>query len=242
MGAWGPRSFENDNALDWLGELAGIRSVRTTLTRALKAKGYLDVDDACAAIAAAEVVAAARGHAEKGAPPEIVEWVGLSGDRITPADATLATKAIARVQKDSELQQLWADGGKKNPWTGEVTKLLKRLAAKPIKRAKTSARKPAPAKRTTPDDVPTMVVVNNPDKKLQAAITSVQGMCLVYIDAGSGGGSVFFGKCDFAAMSVRWINKNTLEVTYPAKATLDEDPEVSWFYRGRTVAIRYVRT
>jgi hypothetical protein len=240
MGAWGPRSFDNDSAHDWLADLAGIRSLRGTLDRIIKARpsAYIDVDDASAVIAAGEVIAAARGHAPKDAPEELTEWVARYGDKLTVADAKRAASAIARVQKASELQELWADHGKKNPWTREVAKLLDRLAAKPIKRAK-------PAKVTSKRkkrgiEVPEMRIEMSPDATLRGSVTSMRGMCIVVIEADSGGGSVCAAMCAFEAMTIRWIDDATLEVTYPAKAKLVGERDDRWFYMGRTVAIRYV--
>ena len=63
MGAWGSKAFENDGACDFLGGLA--EGDGGALQRSLEAiatmdrDAYLDVDDATAGVAAAELVAAA---------------------------------------------------------------------------------------------------------------------------------------------------------------------------------------
>lgn len=240
MGAWGPRSFDNDSAQDWLAELDGIRSLRRTLERVIKAKpkAYIDVDDASAVIAAGEVIAAARGHGPKGAPDELAEWLDGHGAKITAADAKLAAKAIARVQKGSELQQLWADHGKANPWTREVAKLLRRLAAKPKQRATVSKAR----KKPRAIEVPQMRIEMSPDGALRGSVTSMKGMCVVVIEGDGGGGSVCAAMCHFEAMTIRWIDDATLEVTHPAKAKLVGARDQQWFFMGRTVAVRYVTT
>jgi hypothetical protein len=254
MGAWGPRSFDNDSAHDWLAELDGIRSLRATLERVIKRKATadIDVDDASAVIAAAEVIAAARGHAPKDTPEQLTEWVAHHGDKVTAADAKQAASAIARVQKGSELQELWADHGRKNPWTREVAKLLKRLAAKPIKRAKprgakaargsNSAKAASKRKKLQGIEVPEMRIAMSPDGTLRGSVTSMMGMCTVVIEAEMGGGSVCAAMCDFDAMTIHWIDDATLEVTYPAKAGPLRNRDDSWYFMGRTVAIRYVTT
>lgn len=48
--------------------------------------------------------------------------------------------------------------------------------------------------------------------------------------------------CNHDAMTIRWIDDAALEVTYPAKAKLVGKRDDSWYYLGRTVAIRYVTT
>ena len=62
-GAWGPGSFDNDDALDWVQrclQSTGAAVVAPTLRTAAQA-GPLDAQDAAMAIVAAEIVAAARG-------------------------------------------------------------------------------------------------------------------------------------------------------------------------------------
>ena len=63
MGAWGHGSFQNDSAMDWLDELPGSdrAMVREALERVVGASGYVEVDDGSAALAAAELIAAAHG-------------------------------------------------------------------------------------------------------------------------------------------------------------------------------------
>lgn len=68
MGAWGHGSFDNDAASDWLGDLAegDVSLVGETLDAvgAAEKDEYIDADDACNALAAAELVAAALGKGE----------------------------------------------------------------------------------------------------------------------------------------------------------------------------------
>jgi|SRR6185503_18195521 len=133
MGTWGHRSFENDGALDWVAELEvdGVDAIRDALTAITDSGGgeYIDVDDACFAVAAAEVVAAARGHGPEGLPDEIVDWLDDSASSVTVPDAVLARKAVARVRENSELQELWGENGSENDWDREMASLLARLAA-----------------------------------------------------------------------------------------------------------------
>jgi hypothetical protein len=70
----------------------------------------------------------------------------------------------------------------------------------------------------------------------------MKGMCIVVIEAKGGGGSVCAAMCDFDAMTIRWIDNATLEVTYPANAKLVGERDDRWYLSGRTVGIRYVTT
>ena len=57
MGAWGSGPFENDDACDWLDELAdsGVAALREALALA-DAADYLEAPDGSVVVAAAEVV------------------------------------------------------------------------------------------------------------------------------------------------------------------------------------------
>ena len=128
MGAWGHGSFENDGACDWLAELEadGIEAIREALQP--RAHEYIEVDDASNAIAAAEIVAAARGHGADDLPEEVTAWIEANASSITDQDVALARKAVARVREGSELQELWAENGPDNEWERGTASLLERLA------------------------------------------------------------------------------------------------------------------
>ncbi len=128
MGAWGHGSFENDGACDWIAELEadGIEAIREALQP--RAHEYIEVDDASNAIAAAEIVAAARGHGADDLPEEVSAWLEANASSITDDDVALARKVVARVREGSELQELWAENGPENEWERGTASLLKRLA------------------------------------------------------------------------------------------------------------------
>lgn len=112
MGTWGHQSFENDAALDWLVtlETRGIEAVRSTLKLAAMTKSAkpLDSDDGAAAVAAAEVVAAALSGDSSRVPRETRAWISENSKGLGVADARLALSAVERVlSKNSELAQLW---------------------------------------------------------------------------------------------------------------------------------------
>ena len=134
MGTWGARSFENDAALDWLSELEayGIAAIRNTLEAVTGAIAYVDADEAQFAVAAAEVVAAARGNGGDELPEEVGVWINAHAAKVSGQDAVLARNAATRVRDSSELQELWDDNGPDNDWKHHIGGLIVRLSKDPV--------------------------------------------------------------------------------------------------------------
>ncbi len=77
MGTWGYHAFDNDHALDWADELVNAAKPLSYIDRALKAalKTTDDSYECDRAVAAAEVVAALRGHSSKMLPENVSSWL-----------------------------------------------------------------------------------------------------------------------------------------------------------------------
>ena len=128
MGAWGIRSVDNDDAVDWVHDLGSDE--RAELEEAFDAvlveNDYLEAPECSVGLAAAEVVAALRGQPAEELPEDLVRW--LEGRR--PPDADLVQRALlvcARVRDDSELQELWSESEDYSNWLGVVRDLEGRL-------------------------------------------------------------------------------------------------------------------
>lgn len=130
MGAWGEGNFENDSVLDWLAELGDAGQVKEALDAVAAAPpgNYLDADACCAALGAAEVVAACAGKPAGDLPEEADAWAGLGLDAGDPALRALALAAVARIGEASELQELWDEGGRNEGWRAVLKELADRLA------------------------------------------------------------------------------------------------------------------
>lgn len=126
---WGHTSFDNDSALDWLGDLAdgGPSLVGEALDAAL-GSDYLEVDEASAALAAAELVAAALGKGDQRLSEGAAEWLAEHRTAVRGVGAERARKAVQRVYEDSELRELWDENGDETEWHADVRELLERLA------------------------------------------------------------------------------------------------------------------
>lgn len=133
MGAWGTGSFENDAALDWVyafRDSSGTAQLTQTLQTALDDTDYLDLDDASAAVATAEVVAALKGVPAPDLPDEVQAWVANEPTTPDPALIDLALRAIDRVLgPDSELKEIWEESDLANRWQGGINNLKRRLRA-----------------------------------------------------------------------------------------------------------------
>ena len=132
MGAWGPDIFENDTASDWAYGLEGkddLSLVVGTIQGVLDHQGYLDADDACAALAACEVVA--RCHGRFGQTDAYTETIDAWITRVRPKPtAELRDQAVRVVDRvlgeNSELAELWQDAGS-DEWVACLGGLRERL-------------------------------------------------------------------------------------------------------------------
>ncbi len=133
MGAWGSKAFENDGACDFLDDLLGsgegaLAAVLSGIA-AMDRGAYLDVDDATAGVAAAELVAAAHGGGDDRLSPAAKRWLVTSRDEAKAVGAGVALRAVERIYAASELRDLWSEGGGTSEWHDQMRELSRRLEA-----------------------------------------------------------------------------------------------------------------
>ena len=129
MGAWGPGSFDNDDAVSWLSQLEEAPDP-TALEQALTAVAeadQLEAPEASIALAAAEVVAALGGQPAPDLPEPARRRVAEPGEQPAPALRELALRAVTRVQTRSELKELWDETPDGPRWQAVVANLAARL-------------------------------------------------------------------------------------------------------------------
>jgi Domain of unknown function (DUF4259) len=114
VGTWGAGPFQNDDALDFLAELRELppadldSRIRSAL--ALPADGYLEMPEACAAIAAAGLIAVARGVVFDGLDEKVIELAQSDGVILDAQLTDLALAALLRVDgESSEWRELWSE-------------------------------------------------------------------------------------------------------------------------------------
>lgn len=133
MGAWGLGSFENDEAADFLAEVTGsgdLALIREAIDNVVTSTEFVEAPDACRAIVAAEVVAAAlsRPTAEASQHDGLSRWLARIRPGIEPALALAAHDALERVlAPNSELLELWEDTEDLAEWKALVSDLMQQL-------------------------------------------------------------------------------------------------------------------
>lgn len=113
MGAWDSGPFDNDDALDFVGDLADASEldIGGGLHVALSLpEGYVEAPEASCAVAAAALVATSRGYRIESQPALDL----LRAKQLVPSDELreAARRALERVMgEESEWRELWDEAG-----------------------------------------------------------------------------------------------------------------------------------
>ena len=134
MGAWAFGSFSNDDALDWLGEVTESddpNRIGEALSRIVDAPAEHAVEswDCCAALAAAEFVAASNRKPAPDFPEEAAGFLQAHSVSLVRLDRELARRAVDRVASKSELREQFDTYGTLNGWLAEISSLRERLTS-----------------------------------------------------------------------------------------------------------------
>ena len=131
----GPRdtgNFGNSDASDWLYELeeSSGPDVLKEAFKAINGNGYPESPDCCIALAAAEVVAAARGNPSADLPEDLQKWL-QDQDNLNAIKglAKSAITAVNKVSTKSELRDAWEESDSWHEWLQVVEGLRRRLQA-----------------------------------------------------------------------------------------------------------------
>jgi hypothetical protein len=130
---WNPGNFGNEEAILWLQKLLTSGS-ESTIREAVDCIGlypedeYLDAEYCSNALAAAEMIAAAKGcPPQEEFPDEAKQW--LAANPFTPDEELLKStrKAVDRILNNSELKELWQEGCANDEWHLTLIDLRRRL-------------------------------------------------------------------------------------------------------------------
>ncbi len=135
MGAWGYGNFENDDAMDFVGDLettTGTGHLSTILYAISDDRSeYVEAPESSSAIAAAEVVAALIGNPHPELPEEVSRWVAQQSGSYDNL-AREAVRAVGRIAESSELRELWEEADDFPRWQESIVDLIARLRADPV--------------------------------------------------------------------------------------------------------------
>lgn len=134
MGAWGTGLFENDDALDFAGDVVergGLALVENVLVELLDmGDEYIEAPEAEQALVAAEIVAALAGRPAAEYPDELAEWLDELDAVPDEALVDTARRTVQRVlTPPSELLELWEEAGEDDyaEWRVGVEAIAARL-------------------------------------------------------------------------------------------------------------------
>ncbi len=133
MGCWGVGNFQNDDALDWLGDLQdglGFGAVERVLNARLNV-AYIEAPDASESLAASEVVAALLGRPSGDLPVDVARWVSENrGQDASTYRETALHNVRAILSGNSELRDRWKENEADYPfWKATQESLIARLEA-----------------------------------------------------------------------------------------------------------------
>jgi hypothetical protein len=132
MGAWGTGGFDNDQAMDLAAEICdgsdGLALIEESLSPNFT---EMDVVVATEIVAAAEILAALRGHPAASLPEMVRGWVERNKIATPASLARRADKLLEAVlSEESELAQLWGAGEREeSEWRRSVRDLQVRIRA-----------------------------------------------------------------------------------------------------------------
>ena len=122
MGAWGVKTFENDDSSDWLYDLeesSDLSVIETALNEA--DSEYIEAPEGCNILAASEVIAALQGKANVGFPENAAEWVSKNESLDSSHLNETAITALDKLLSDgSELKELWQESEDYSSWEKDV--------------------------------------------------------------------------------------------------------------------------
>jgi hypothetical protein len=130
MPGWGTGNFENEDAQSFLGRLdsIGVDDLKQMLVHTADRDDYLEEPEGSLVVAAAEVVATAKGAPPPTVPPQITEWIGKIEGSPSAEMNELARRAVNKVRLNSELKDLWLEAEGLNEWSASLRDLEGRLS------------------------------------------------------------------------------------------------------------------
>jgi hypothetical protein len=132
MGAWNYKSFDNDDAMDWVYELEkseGDVLLLSTMEQIINEPENLNDATICSCVvAAAEVIAACKGSPVTELPVPVQDWVANNFLENVDNLSEMAVETLTMIVSSSELKELWEESDNYTDWLNILNKLIKRLS------------------------------------------------------------------------------------------------------------------
>jgi hypothetical protein len=130
MPGWGTGSFENEDAQNFLNSLGSKEPdvLKQILSNGADRDEYLNPSESSVLIAAAEIVATAKGSPPQTVPRQITEWICKIEGAPSSEMNDLARRAVEKVRTNSELKDLWLEADGLNEWSAALRDLEQRLS------------------------------------------------------------------------------------------------------------------
>jgi hypothetical protein len=130
MGAWDNGVFDNDDAADWMNELAaahGLEILSNAIYAVVNAADYIEAPEGSRFLCTCEVIVAFNGNPSTNLPDDVRQWVKNHEALDTSMLIPVALQAIDRILGDnSELKQLWEENEQDYPAWQETVLSIKR--------------------------------------------------------------------------------------------------------------------
>lgn len=137
MGSWGTGNLESDGALDWIGDLVDANGGWDVVAAALRnvteasSQEYLEAPSCEEALAAAELVASAKGAPPADLTDAARSWVETRRAALPPDLPGHAAAAVRRIRTASELRDLFHESDDTAAeWDRAIAGLEERLMMK----------------------------------------------------------------------------------------------------------------
>lgn len=126
------RSFDNDDAREWLLELIGstdfdaLKEAFELVEEEYEEDDYVEATEALPAVAAAEVVAALAGEPAADLPKVVKAWVAGKPEP-SPKLMKRARRAVEVILTHSEVREAWEESDQLPQWKAAMLDLMARL-------------------------------------------------------------------------------------------------------------------
>lgn len=135
MASFALSNFENESAETFISEVItnGYGLIRLSLDKVMDDENEATLNECEEALIAAELIAAAGGHAAHDLPDEAREWLeqslprGSEEQQEVAALNEMAADAIDRIVANSELREFWEENPEFNEWFEAQIELQQRL-------------------------------------------------------------------------------------------------------------------